>query len=123
MPRSIDLLDFAGLALLSRTHSTFRAPVGVPHYLLIAVLDFEFDCATAIQTAARGWLVRTARYPTTVDLPQAYINRVVDREQELAAAIAAIQAIEVGQAQISFELAQAHNAPMITDSDDNDTVA
>ena len=106
MPRSIDLLDFAGLALLSRTHSTFRAPFGVPHYLLIAVLDFEFDCATAIQTAARGWLVRTARYPTAVDLPQAYINRVIDREQAQA-----------------LELAQAHNAPMITDSDDNDTVA
>ena len=34
MPRSIDQLDFAGLALLSRTYSTFRAPFGVPHYLL-----------------------------------------------------------------------------------------
>ena len=108
MPRSIDLLDFAGLALLSRTHSTFRAPVGVPHYMLIAVLDFQFDCATAIQTAARGWLVRIARYLAAVDLP---------------AAIEAIEAIEVEQAQIVFELAQAHNGPMITDSDDDDTVA
>ena len=50
--------------------------------------------------------MRTARYPTAVDLPQAYINRVIDREQAQA-----------------LELAQAHNAPMITDSDDNDTVA
>ena len=112
MPRSIDQLDFAGLALLSRTYSTFGAPVGVPHYLLIAVLHFEFDSATAIQTAVRTWLVRGARYPTALDLPQAYISFVVNREQEQA-----------DQAQIEFDLEQAHNAPMITGSDDNDTVA
>ena len=103
MPRSIDLLDFAGLALLSRTHSTFRALVGVPHYLLIAVLHFEFDSATAIQTAVRTWLVRGARYPTALDLPQAYFDFVVNREQA--------QELELGHYALS------------TDSEDTDTVA
>ena len=81
MPRSIDQLDFAGLALLSRTYSTFEAPVGVPHYLLIAVLHFEFDSATAIQTAVRAWLVRGARQPTAAVLPNAYLVFVFDRKR------------------------------------------
>ena len=103
MPRSIDQLDFAGLALLSRTYSTFRAPFGVPHYLLIAVLHFEFDSATAIQTAVRAWLVHGARYPTALDLPQAYLDFVVNREQA--------QELELGHYALS------------TDSEDTDTVA
>ena len=74
--------------------------------------SIEFESATAIQTAVRARLVRNARYPTAVDLPQAYISFVVNREQEQA-----------DHAQIEFDLEQAHNAPMISDSDDNDTVA
>ena len=108
MPRSIGLLDFPGFALLSRTRSTFAAPFGVPHYLLIAFLHLEFDSATAIQTAVRAWLASNARYPTAADLPQAYITCVVNREAD--------------QAHIDFEMAQAHNAPLVTDSDNNDTV-
>ena len=100
IPRSIDLLDFPALALLARTSSTFASPFGVSHYLLIAVLYLEFDSATVIQSAVRAWLIRDARYPAAVDLPQAYITFVVTREEDRGA-----------QAQIYFELEQAHNAP------------